>query len=221
VRLDLAAARRAWESYRGVGAGTRAFLAARLAVAPLGPLDPELRELRGRVLSVGCGHGIIERYLAEINPDVTVEGVDLDPQRVGVAQATEGRCPRVTVRHGDATRLEENGLFDAAIAVDFLHHLPAEQHRQIAAVLERSLRDGGLCLVKEIATTPRWQHAWNWAHDRIVAGEDPITCRSPEELVALLEEPGLELAARRRISRLSPYPHYVVRLRKGAREPAS
>src|SRR3954449_6515688 len=79
------AAIRAWRSYRGAGAVTRAFLGARLMVLPLKALAEEFERFHGRVLGVGSGHGIVARYLAELNPDVTVEGIDVDAARVAVA----------------------------------------------------------------------------------------------------------------------------------------
>ena len=176
------AARRALEASTWRGPVVQAFLLARLFVAPLGPMDRELRQLRGRVLSLGCGHGIVDRYLAEINPEVTVDGVDLDADRVAVAQATADRAPRA-LRAGRRRRraLDEIGSYDAALAVDVLHHVPRESHRAIAAALYRLVEPGGQVLVQEMARTPRRQYLWNRLHDRIVAGPEPLACLDPEE----------------------------------------
>src|SRR5689334_670579 len=113
------AAFRAWRSYRGTGVRTRAFLAARLLVLPLKPLAEEFERLHGRVLGVGSGHGLLARYLAELNPDVTVTGIDVDAARVAVARATEAHAPRVRIRVADIRTLgADAGTFDAAAAVD-------------------------------------------------------------------------------------------------------
>jgi 2-polyprenyl-3-methyl-5-hydroxy-6-metoxy-1,4-benzoquinol methylase len=213
VELDAGAAYRAWSSYRGQGATVRAFLAARLAVAPLGPLSPDLRSLRGRVLSLGCGHGLVERYLAEVNPFVTVDGVDLDRSRVAVANDTRARSPRVEIRVADVTRLEADGTYAAALAVDLLHHVPFEGHAAIVAAVFRCLEPGGAFLVKEMATTPRRQYLWNRFHDRIVAGPGPIYCRTPEDTAALLADTGFEVQEARRLKRIGIYPQYLVRAR--------
>src|SRR3712207_5486397 len=130
MAMDWGAAWRAWASYRGAGPSVRAFLAARMAVAPLGPMGADLRELRGRVISLGCGHGAIDRYVAEINPEVAIDGVDLDEERVRLAQATEARQPRVRVRLADVRRLDGGGDYDAALAIDVLHHVEASLHEE-------------------------------------------------------------------------------------------
>jgi 2-polyprenyl-3-methyl-5-hydroxy-6-metoxy-1,4-benzoquinol methylase len=212
--IDARAAWRAWRSYRGADAATRAFLAARIAVAPLGPMGPELRSLRGRVLSVGCGHGIVERYLAEVNPEVQMDGIELDEERVRVAQATEEASPRVRVRVADVTRLDIEEPYDAALAVDVLHHVPFEHHASIARALLHILEPGGLLLVKDISTTPRPQYLWNRLHDLLVTGPGPSWCRSPGELARLLEEAGMKVESWRRMRRIQLYPHYLVVARR-------
>jgi cyclopropane fatty-acyl-phospholipid synthase-like methyltransferase len=212
----VAAAGRAWSSYSGAPPATRAFLLARLAILPLGSLDPELRALRGRVLSVGAGHGLLERYLAEINAGVTVDGLELDEDRVRVANATAGRAPRVRIRAADVRTLDGAADVDAVLAVDVLHHLDAGAQAELLDAAAERLTPGGVLLVKDIARTPRWRWAVNRLHDRIVAGPDPITCREPEEMAALAARAGLQVEDVRRLPHPSPYPHYLVRARRNA-----
>ena len=207
--LDVRAAYRAWASFAGAGPATRAFLLARLVNAPLGPMDDDLRGLEGRILSLGAGYGLIERYLAELNPDVVIDGIELDESRVAAAGASPAE--RVTVTRADVRSLPEAGAYSAALAIDVLHHVAGDEHAGIAAALHDCLEPGGLCLVKDIAMTPRWKYAWNRAHDRLVAGPDPLHCRAPGEMAGVLEAAGFEIAAVRRLSLASPYPHYLIR----------
>lgn len=211
ARLDSEAALAAWRSYAGAPAGVRAFLGARLLLLPLGLIDPELRALRGRVLSLGAGFGTVERYLAQINPDVQVEGIELDARRVALAAAHP--VPRVELRAGDV-RDSAGGDYDCALGVDLLHHVPAEGHGALLGSVAEALRPGGVLLVKDIARTPGWQHGWNRLHDRIVAGPEPIHCREPADLAALALENGFAAARWRRVARFEPYPHYVAELRR-------
>ena len=216
MALDRGAAWRAWSSFKGLGPVTRAFLLARMAVAPLGPLEPELARLHGRILSLGCGHGAIDRYIAEANPAVHIEGVDLDATRVEQAAATEERAPRVRARVADVTTLDPGEGYDGAIAIDVLHHVPPGTHGPIAAALFRALKPGGVCLVKDMAPEPRRQHLWNRTHDRIVAGPDPIHCRMEDDMARLLRETGFEIETVRRLKRLRIYPQYLVLARRPA-----
>jgi cyclopropane fatty-acyl-phospholipid synthase-like methyltransferase len=215
MALDRVAAWRAWHSFRGIEPRARAFLFARILVAGLGPMESGFRRLHGRILSLGAGHGLVDRYLTEINPDVTIEGVDLDERRVARAIKTEQRYPRVRIRVADVTTLDPDVGYDGALAIDVIHHVPYETHPGIAAALLRALRPGGLLLVKDMATTPRRQYLWNRFHDRVVVGREPIWCYSPEGMAQMLRDAGFEIDEVTRLHRpLGLYPHYMVIARK-------
>jgi cyclopropane fatty-acyl-phospholipid synthase-like methyltransferase len=213
---DLAATLRAWRSYAGAGPGARAFAAARLSNLPLGSLDAELRGLRGRVLSLGSGFGVVERYIAEINAAVEIDGLELDAARVRAADRTQPAAPRVRLRVQDVRSLAEAGAFDGAIAFDVLHHVPLADHAAIARALLAALRPGAPLLVKDIATTPAWQHRFNQVHDRIVTGETSVDARAPEDMADVFAGAGFAVEGSRRIGRVSPYPHYLLTLRRPA-----
>jgi len=204
---------RAWRSFAGAPPVTQAFLGARLMLLPLGALEADLLGLRGRVLSLGSGFGVVERYLAEINPEVTIDGYELDAGRVALAGRTQARAPRVEIHEADVTTLEAGEGYDAAIAVDVLHHIPADEHVGIARALAQELRPGARCLVKDIGLRPAWKHAFNQAHDRVVAGEE-THCRAPGDMAAVFAEAGFEVDGVIDLGRRSPYPHYLLRLRR-------
>ena len=211
TRLDPQAALSAWRSFAGAPLGVRAFVGARLLLLPLSQMEPELRSLHGRVLSLGAGYGAVERYLAALNPDVEVEGVELDADRVAVA--AESPAPRVSLRAQDVRELAGSHRYDSALAIDLFHHVPADRHGDVLAAVATALRPGGLFVVKDIARTPRWQHDWNRLHDRLVAGPDPIHCREPRDMAELGLASGFASARWRRVARFDPYPHYLVELR--------
>ncbi|MGH9113545.1 MAG: class I SAM-dependent methyltransferase [Acidimicrobiales bacterium] len=217
MSLDVGALWRVFTSYRGARLVDRAFVAARLVVAPLGPLAEEFRPVSGRVLSLGSGISVVERYLADVNPRLTVEGVDLDPRRVELIERTSARSPRVSLRHGDATLIDEEPDYDAVLVCDALHHFDPDTHKPLADAIAGALLPGGVCVVKDLDVTPRWKHAWNRVHDRLVAGPEPIFCRSPADMAELFASAGLVAERTERTDRaLTPYAHYVVRLRKPA-----
>jgi cyclopropane fatty-acyl-phospholipid synthase-like methyltransferase len=196
----------------------RLFLLARLAVLPRRALSREFAQLHGRVLGVGSGHGVVGRWLAELNPGVTVTGLDIDAARVGLSRATEERSPRVRIRVQDVATLDEDSTFDAAVAIDLMHHLPQQTHPSIAQALARAVKPGGALLIKDIAPTPRWKHAVNRLHDRLVAGE-ATTGRDPAELAAVFDAAGFQIERVYRMGRAAPYPHFILRGRR--RPPAA
>lgn len=208
--MDARAGRKAWGSFAGAPPSTRAFLALRLALLATVALDDELLALRGHVLSLGSGHGLLERYLASINPHVEVVGYELDQTRVDVAAASASRFPQVRIERGDVTKLPAGGAFDAALAVDVLHHVPADAHPRLARALAGQLRPGAICLVKDIGRSPGWKFRWNTLHDRIVAGHE-VHCREPEDMAAAFDAAGFTVERVERVAHSSPYPHYLIR----------
>lgn len=218
MSIDLAAARRAFASYRGAPAGARAFVAARYVVAPMGPLATEFDGMTGTVLSLGSGLSMLERYIAELEPDLSFEGIDLDPVKVELIARTRHLSPRVALRQGDATRLDTGAsgrLYDAVLVCDALHHFPAEVHADVAASVASVVRPGGAVIVKDLDRGPAWKYRWNRLHDRVVAGPEPIHCRAPSEMAELMEEAGLVVERADRIDHtFTPYAHYLIRARK-------
>jgi len=41
---------------------------------------------RGRVLDVGCGFGLFSLFFAQLNPDLEIDGRDLNERRIQMAQ---------------------------------------------------------------------------------------------------------------------------------------
>ena len=181
-----------------------------MANAPLGEIDEELASLNGRVLSVGCGFGVVERYLVRRNHQVEVIGFDLAEDRVRAASATQSAAGPVVVRHADVTALGDIGRFNSALVMDVLHHLEPSGQTVLFKALARLVEPGGSVIVKDIAKTPRWKHAFNAAHDRLVVG-DTTYCRDPDQMAEAAVDSGLQTDGWRRVARLSPYPHYVIR----------
>jgi SAM-dependent methyltransferase len=240
LSIDLPAARRAFTSYRGAPAGARAFVAARYVVAPLGPLAAEFRGRTGTVLSLGSGLSMLERYLAELEPGLHFEGVDLDPVKVELIARTHHLSPRVSLRLGDATRLRElegldagspggaavdpartgsadAGGYDLVLICDAMHHFPADVHGDVLRSAAEVLRPGGTVVVKDLDAGPAWKYHWNRIHDRIVAGPDPIHCRPPADMAALVTAAGLVVERADRIDHaLTPYAHYLIRATRPA-----
>ncbi|MBK6438271.1 MAG: class I SAM-dependent methyltransferase [Candidatus Microthrix sp.] len=213
--MNLAALRSTIASYRGAPPVTRAFVVARFLVAPVGPLDAELRGRSGRVLSLGSGLCMLERYLAETNPNLEFVGIDLDEAKVELIASTQERSPRVTLRRGDATAIDEPAVYDTVLICDALHHFPAESHARVAQAVAAALVPGGQALVKDLDVAPRWKYHWNRLHDRLVAGPEPIHCRPVGEMAQIFEAAGLVVEEQRRLDHaLAPYAHYLIRLRR-------
>ena len=95
---------------------------------------------QSRVLSLGCGIGDTELLLA---PRVAeVAGVDLSPAAVRQARADAERLGIRNARFEQGTTAA--GIFDAVVAIFFLHHLPDGDLAALPAQLWNLLAVGGV-----------------------------------------------------------------------------
>jgi cyclopropane fatty-acyl-phospholipid synthase-like methyltransferase len=149
---------------------------------------------------------------------VTVDGYDADVERIAVARATEDRSPRVRIHLADVRRLETSATFDAASAVDVIHHIPADDHPALFASVARALKPGAPLLIKEISPHPAWKHRVNQIHDRLVSGQQTYA-REPDDLAAAVEAAGFEIERLYTVAAMSPYPHFILRARRLRAQP--
>jgi 2-polyprenyl-3-methyl-5-hydroxy-6-metoxy-1,4-benzoquinol methylase len=103
--------------------------------------------------------------------------------------------------------------YDAAAAVDLIHHIAPSDRPAVAHALADAVRPGGALVIKDIAATPRWKHAVNRLHDRIVSGER-TWAMDPAAMAKLFADAGFEIERLERIAPLSPYPHFILRARR-------
>lgn len=193
---------------------TRAHVRVRWATCPFRAVAAEVPPA-GRVLDVGCGHGLLALHLALDSPGRQVLGIDVDAGKLAVAEAAAARAG-VTASFREVSGPElADGPFDAVTIVDVLYLLaPADQHGLLRAAAAR-LAPGGVVVVKEMAPAPRWKAAWNLAQETlavrllgITEGEE-LAFVPPADLAATLEAEGLAVR-HRPVHRGYPHPHHLV-----------
>jgi 2-polyprenyl-3-methyl-5-hydroxy-6-metoxy-1,4-benzoquinol methylase len=175
---------------------TRWPLTVRWATAPLPAVAAQVPRT-GRILDVGCGLGLLDLHLADESPARVVHGVDVDGRKTtaaadaAAAVGLGGRVTFATVGPG----WEPCGTWDAVVVVDMLYLLGRPAGHALVRALAGAVEPGGRLVVKEMATRPRWKHAWNLTQERLArAGRltvgssiDPL---EPQELVPDLERLG-------------------------------
>jgi 2-polyprenyl-3-methyl-5-hydroxy-6-metoxy-1,4-benzoquinol methylase len=168
----------------------------------------------GRILDLGCGFGLFSLYFASLEPARRIVGIDRSPRRVERARASARRLGLDNVEYhvADARSWSDGGRYDAAYALDLVHHLPRAGIPEFLRSVRDRLRPGGVLLLKEVEDRPAAKRWFTLALDRLMVGMAPIHYWRAGELVSLLE--GLEFAVvRHRMRDVIPYPHilYVAR----------
>lgn len=101
---------------------------------------------KGRVLELGCGEGIGSLILAEEGHCIV--GVDSDKDAIDYARKNLENHSKFDLSyfHGDITNMKI-GLFDAAVSLDVIEHIPREDEEKFVRSIYEHLNDDGFCLV--------------------------------------------------------------------------
>ena len=211
-----AAARAALDAYRDAPRGDRLHVWVRWLSCPFPPIADVL-PATGRVLEIGCGHGLFSAYAARRAPGLQVLGVDIDAEKIAVAAASEpvegGRLEFAVGESGSVPA----GPWDAVVLVDVLYLLDPDAQRALLASAAAALAPGGSLVVKDMATRPRWKARWNAVQESlsvrvlgITEGSREFSFVDPEERARWLTASGLRDVRMRRLDRHRIHPHHLL-----------
>ncbi len=143
--------------------------------------------LRGSLLDVGCGPGILLATLLEEKPDLSLAGIDLAPEMIRVAKERLGA--RADLRVGDSERLPWNdGFFDAVTCIDSFHHYPAPG--RVLAEMHRVLRRGGQLVIADPSAPPVIRQIANLLNPLLRRGD--VKMYAQREMTQMLGAAGFE-----------------------------
>jgi 2-polyprenyl-3-methyl-5-hydroxy-6-metoxy-1,4-benzoquinol methylase len=212
------ALRRAIARYDAQPLGIRAFVRARHVLTPLARILAAVPPA-GRVLDVGCGHGLFANALALGSPARTVLGVDPSAAKIAAARASAAArpgapaIPNVRYEQGVVQDMAEDG-FDAIAILDVLYLLPVEAKLEILRACRARIAPDGLLVLKTNDTRPAWKYRVARLQERamtglgLTLGGHGLHFLSRERNAALLELAGFRPRTVVLRTRL-PYPHVL------------
>lgn len=117
-----------------------------------------LAPIRGRVLDVGTGFGMLAITLAERNPEVEIVGLDISEQMLDAGRRLvdeRGLASRISFERADARKMPfADDRFDAVISYGSLHHW--SEPEPIFDEIDRVRRRDGIIYVADVRRdTPR------------------------------------------------------------------
>ncbi len=219
-RLD-PTARRVFGLFADAPPADRLHLRVRWATCPVAEVDAEV-PTQGRILEIGCGHGLVSAYLALACPERQVVGVDIDERKLEVARRAAAHLdPRVTnLEYRSSTGGEvPSGPWDAIVIVDVLYLLDVDAEVALLDACLAELAPGGRLVLKETDVVPRLKHNLARAQEvlstrvlRITAGE-ALEFTPLGELADHLVDAGCTVALRR-VDQGYPHPHRLLVARR-------
>lgn len=171
----------------------------------------------GRVLEVGCGHGLVAAYLALSSPARRVYGVDIDARKIAVAAHAASHAPAGIVLDFEhrADGSVPEGPYDAIVIADVLYLLDRAAESALLKQCVDQLGDGGVLVLKETDVVPRHKHYLAKVQEfiatrvlRITEGAT-ISFTPVAELVQQLREHDLTVTVER-VDRGYLHPHVLI-----------
>jgi len=226
-----AAGRAALAGYAGQSPAVRLHARVRWYSAPFPAIAGVLPDT-GRILEIGCGHGLFSVYAALACRSRAVRGVDIDQDKIAVAQVVAGQVAADLEFDVSPSGAVSPGPWDAIVVVDMLYLLPAAQQRRLLTEAAGELAPDGRLVIKEMSRTPRWKAAWNTAQETLAVSILGITERAstpaapragtergvgparfefvaPETMTGWLTAAGLDTSSHR-LDRGRMHPHHLL-----------
>ena len=147
------------ELYRNAPRAARLHLLTRYLTCPALQIE-RLVPGKGKILEIGCGHGLFTNMMAIAAGKRTLIGIDIDGEKIHLAKKTEEKDRHVTFRHIDFLRFDESA-FDCIVIIDVLYLIPYEKQEMILRKSYDLLKPGGVLLIKTMDKRPRVKYAIN------------------------------------------------------------
>lgn len=215
-----ATGRRVQTAYAGRPRAERLHVAGRLRSCPIDVLEAATPR-SGAILDFGCGHGVVSLYLAMTSPDRRVTGVDVDHEKIVDAQAAAKVADLDVVFEAVEPDYRPVGQWDGIVIVDVLYLLGRQAALEVLDAAVDALAPGGVLVVKEVDTRPRWKYWWAAVQEflatkilRITEGTQVEFVR-PAVFASRLMDRGLGVS-QRRCDQGRLHPHHLIVARKPA-----
>jgi SAM-dependent methyltransferase len=151
--------------YRLQGAYISHFAFWKMKTDPLFVAVDAAVPMRGEILDVGCGYGLMAQWLTLAAPERRVLGVDFDAEKIRVAQAVARTNQQTTFAHRDLLDGAEFPPCDTALLGDVLHYFPDAVKAELLQRIFAALRPGGRLVLRDAMaeetsahrTVTRWE----------------------------------------------------------------
>ena len=136
----------------GISLGTKLFLHLRWWLTPYERMASYVPK-SGKVLDVGCGHGLLAMEMAISEPNRTVLATDHDVARIDLASQAGKNISNLQFEVSTGSPVADapaDGKFNAIMMIDFLHYFSPEQQDAMIAKAFANLENGGWLLAREV-----------------------------------------------------------------------
>ncbi len=172
---------------------TRFFLTLRHGYTPYSEMS-QLLPKAGKILDLGCGHGLLSLTLALESSLREVKGLDHDPKRIEQARQASQKTSNLLFEICDLSSLELPQKTYAGISlIDVLHYFPCAVQEKILKTALQAVTPGGVLLFREVDLHAGLLTKLNKIHEKIMTSFGltksgaSLYFRDEKEWLALIE----------------------------------
>lgn len=174
-----------------------------------------------RLVDLGSGYGLVS-VLTALRRKSTILGIEASLSRLAIArQTTAGHIPNVSFQQGDIAQISVPPS-DAILLVDVLCLFADDAQAHVLENCMNALGPGGVLLIKDNTTTPRWKYRYTNLEERIklwmgtygVRAQMQPNYRSPDAWRQLITSANLRIEEECFIKWIAPYPGVIYLCRR-------
>ena len=165
----------------------------------------------GKILDVGCGHGILSRIIAQNYPQTKVLGIDPSNYKINIARLKSRNIPNLEYK---CSYLKDiHGIFDCIIITDVLYLFSGEERIIILKGCYKLLKKGGLLIICEIDSKPSFMFWLSYLEEIIMVKIIKYTYSDMKKIFFLdtksqlknLKDVGFKVITHKNIQSILPY----------------
>jgi 2-polyprenyl-3-methyl-5-hydroxy-6-metoxy-1,4-benzoquinol methylase len=201
-----------FELYKENGLLIKLYIRIKLKICPFIKMESFFPE-KGKIIDLGCGNGLFSNILRVNSPDREITGIDLDEKKIKTAEKTQKDRSGIEFTRGNIIEMEYPPG-DVFSLIDVLYLIPYEKQEIILRKCSSALDEGGVLIIKEMDTKPRWKYIWNQIQETVAVKIFGLTLgekfyfRSRKEFLKILTDLGFKINPVR-LDKGYWYPHII------------
>lgn len=145
--------------YKDASLGHKFYIAIRYLLCPFSEIEKFVPK-EGKILDLGCGHGIFANILAMKAASRYVVGLDKNVGRIAVASSTLSERKNIEFRTLDIRGYNLDSDVKCAVLID----LPLETNRDLLTKIYAALLPKGVLIIKSMSRYPGWKYYLTLLH---------------------------------------------------------
>lgn len=188
----------------------------RSALCPFNQIETYVPQ-KGKILDLGCGHGIFCRLLIKKSPSRRILGIDPSLDKINIARKKVTGIKNIKFQKGvlgNITKVK----FDCITIIDVLYLLSPSEKATLLKKVRKLLKPKGYLVLTEVSSKPSFLYNLIKLEEYIMVKILQYTYSSTKNLyfqsdyryIKLLKKTGFKNIRFKKIQGLSPYPKHIL-----------